>query len=77
MMRSAVQGNNSGLYCTAGNGECDCETDECKCRMEEKSKLLYGGSKCECNPIICYSEEHKGVRHMTSYLGMAQTVKHL
>ena len=44
----------------AGHGECS-ECSECICTVEPITGLKYGGEFCECDPSICYSEDHKNV----------------
>ena len=45
-----------------GNGECVCDGDRCDCFNEETTGLPFGGTLCECDPSICYSQEEQEVR---------------
>ena len=45
-----------------GNGECVCDGDMCDCFNEETTGLPFGGTLCECDPSICYSQEQQRVR---------------
>jgi hypothetical protein len=49
-----------GKLCS-GNGECVCSERQCRCFTEPTTQITYGGTICECDPRICYSEEHQDV----------------